>query len=107
MSPTSAPAVKADRIPAGFQLAGHTIAVRIVPPSKWRHGRDVIGLWNPVSATISIISTVRGAQRWQVFIHEATHALLDVAGHADLSQDEGFVDRIAHLVAQAIATAEA
>lgn len=94
------------RIPRAFQLAGHRIVVRVVPPSRWRHGRDVVGLWNPNRARIDILSTVQGAQRVQVFFHELTHALLDVAGHVELSTDEGFVDRVAHLLAQAIQTAE-
>lgn len=96
--------VALDGIPAQFQLAGHTIKVRIVPPSKWRHGKNAVGMFLPDLYRIDILSSTRGTNRQQVFCHELMHALLTVAGHDGLSSDEDLVDRLGHLLQQALTT---
>lgn len=93
-------------IPKKFQLLGHTIKVRVVPPSKWRHGKNCVGIWLPEQYRIDIISTVKGSHRQQVWCHELTHALLDLAGYEELSHDEQLVDRVGHLLQQALTTME-
>jgi hypothetical protein len=93
-------------IPVSFQLAGHTIKVSIVPAAKWKHGADCDGIWLPNTYQIHIHGRCKGTHRQQVFVHEMTHALLDVAGHDDLSRNEQFVDRIAQLLTQALTTFE-
>jgi hypothetical protein len=98
--------VRNDGIPKSFQLAGHTIEVRIVTPKKWRHGKDCVGIWLPDQYRIEIISSVRGSNRQQTWCHEAIHALLDIAGHDDLSRDEQLVDRLGHLLQQMLVTME-
>ncbi len=95
---------RSDGIPRQFQLAGHTIEVRIVPPRKWKHGKDCVGIWLPDQYRIDIISSVRGSNRQQVWCHEAIHAILDIAGHDDLSRDEQLVDRLGHLLQQMLVT---
>jgi hypothetical protein len=98
--------VRNDGIPKSFQLAGHTIEVRIVTPKKWRHGKDCVGIWLPDQYRIEIVSSVRGSNRQQTWCHEAIHALLDIAGHDDLSRDEQLVDRLGHLLQQMLVTME-
>lgn len=93
-----------DGIPRTFQLAGHTIEVRLVPPKKWKHGKDCVGIWLPDVYRIEMRSGLRGSNRQQVFTHELIHAMLDIAGHDDLSRDEQLVDRLGHLLQQAMAT---
>lgn len=98
--------MRSDGIPNQFQLAGHTIKVRVVPPSKWRHGKTCIGIWLPDLYRIDILSSVKGTNRQQTWCHEAIHALLDIAGHADLSRDEALVDRLGHLLQQMLTSME-
>jgi hypothetical protein len=97
---------RTDGIPKRFQLAGHTIEVRTVPRSKWRHGKTCVGIWLPDAYRIEVLASLRGSNRQQVFTHELIHALLDVAGHDDLSRNEQLVDRLGHLLQQAMTTME-
>lgn len=96
--------MRTDGIPKSFQLAGHTIEVRSVPARKWKHGKDCVGIWLPEHYRIEIRSHLRGSNRQQVFTHELIHAMLDIAGHDDLSRDEQLVDRLGHLLQQAMVT---
>jgi hypothetical protein len=91
-----------DGIPAAFDLASHEITVITVPRKKWKHGPDTVGVWLPTERRIEIVGTLRGSYRQAVFVHELVHALFEVAGHEELSADEGIVDRIAQLLAQAL-----
>lgn len=95
---------RTDGIPKSFQLAGHTIEVRSVPVRKWKHGKDCVGIWLPEFYRIEIRANLRGSNRQQVFTHELIHAMLDIAGHDDLSRDEQLVDRLGHLLQQAMVT---
>jgi hypothetical protein len=52
------------------------------------------------------LSTVKGSHRQQTFCHEAIHAILDIAGHEDLSRQEALVDRLGHLLQQMLTTME-
>lgn len=97
---------RTDGIPKRFQLAGHTIEVRTVPRSKWKHGKNCVGIWLPDAYRIEVLASLRGSNRQQVFTHELIHALLDVAGHDDLSRNEQLVDRLGHLLQQAMTTME-
>lgn len=96
--------MRSDGIPESFQLAGHTIKINCVPPSRWRHGKDCVGIWLPEKYRIDILSSCKGTHRQQVWAHEAIHAILDVAGHEDLSRDEQLVDRLGHLLQQMLTT---
>ena len=97
---------RSDGVPRQFQLAGHTIAVNLVTPRKWKHGKNCVGIWLPNDYRIEVLSTCRGTNRQQVFCHEAIHAMLDIAGHDDLSRDEQLVDRLGHLLQQMLTTME-
>lgn len=100
------PVSRADGIPKAFQLAGHRIEVATITPRKWKHGKDCVGIWMPDKYRIEILSTCKGSHRQQVWAHEAIHAMLDIAGHDDLSRDEKFVDRLGHLLQQMLTTME-
>ena len=91
-----------DGIPRSFQLAGHTIKVRVISAAKWKHGDNCLAIWLPDDYAIDICGNLEGTNRQQVFCHELTHALLDVAGHQSLSEDEDLVDRLGHLLQQAL-----
>jgi hypothetical protein len=93
-------------IPAQLQVAGQQITVRIVPPSKWPHGDDCEGVWWPAKRRIELLSTLKGQHREQRFLHELMHCVLDISGHEALSRDEGFVDRVAHLLHQALTSCD-
>lgn len=98
------PAPREDGVPASFQLAGHTIRVVTVPKSRWKY-KNAIALWMPNECKIELHGALTGTARQQAFMHEATHALLDVAGYSNtLSTDEELVDRLAHLLLQMIST---
>lgn len=98
--------MRSDGIPEYFQLLGHRIEVRIIKPSRWKHGRGNIGIWIPDEYRIEIISSVRGTHRQQVWAHEAIHAMLDLGGYESLSQDEVLVDRLGHLLQQMLTSME-
>lgn len=87
-----------DGIPKKFSLAGHTIEVVNVPRSKWKHGKDCVGMWMPDKYRIELLGSLKGTNRQQVFLHEAVHAILDVAGYYEMSEDEALVDRVSHLL---------
>lgn len=90
-------------IPKSFQLHGHTITVRVVPRSKWRHGKNAVGIWLPDKLRIDLLADPIETQLQQVFCHELTHALLDQMNH-ELSHDEVFVDNFGALLQQALTT---
>lgn len=90
-------------IPTSFQLLGHTITVRVIPKSKWRHGKKAIGIWLPDKLTIHILHDPIESNLKAVFCHELTHAILDCF-NSKLSHDEAFVDNFGSLLAQALVT---
>jgi hypothetical protein len=94
------PAVKRidDGIPKSFSLAGHKIEVVNIPRSKWKNGKNCVGMWLPDKYRIELHGSLEGTNRQQVFLHEAVHAILDVAGYYEMSEDEALVDRLSHLL---------
>lgn len=95
-----------DGIPKQFCLAGHKIEVINVPRSRWKHGKETVGMWIPDKYKIELLSSLKGTNRQQVFLHEAVHAILDVAGYYELSADEALVDRVSHLLHQMLVSME-
>jgi hypothetical protein len=98
--------VRADGIPKSFKLLGHTIKVRVIPQSKWRH-KGCVGIYEPDKYRISVLAVQPESHRQQVFCHEWAHALLILAGRDDLSADEKLVDQLGHLLQQSLTTFEA
>ena len=98
--------MREDGIPARFQLAGHTIKVKVITPSKWRHGKNCVGMWLPQKNEIHILSSCKGTYRQQVWAHEAIHAILEMAGLDELSSREDKVDLLGHLLQQMLTTME-
>jgi hypothetical protein len=87
-----------DGIPKSFSLAGHKIEVVNIPRSKWKNGKNCVGMWLPDKYRIELHGSLEGTNRQQVFLHEAVHAILDVAGYYEMSEDEVLVDRLSHLL---------
>lgn len=87
-----------DGIPKLFSLAGHKIEVVNIPRSKWKNGKNCVGMWLPDKYRIELHGSLEGTNRQQVFLHEAVHAILDVAGYYEMSEDEALVDRLSHLL---------
>ena len=87
-----------DGIPKSFSLAGHKIEVVNRPRSKWKNGKNCVGMWLPDKYRIELHGSLEGTNRQQVFLHEAVHAILDVAGYYEMSEDEALVDRLSHLL---------
>jgi|GEM_PF-1682221 len=94
------PGVKriSDGIPKAFSLAGHNVEIVNIPRKKWKHGEDCVGMWLPEQYRIELLASLKGTYRQQIFLHEAVHAILDVAGYYELSADEPLVDRVSHLL---------
>ena len=92
-------------IPKQFQLLGHTIKVRVIPRSRWRHGKGTVGVWIPDKLRIDLLSDPIETQLQACFTHELVHALLDHMNH-ELSHDEVFVDNLGGLLQQALTTFE-
>lgn len=92
-------------IPARFQLLGHTIRVRVIPRSRWRHGKGVVGVWIPDKLQIDLLADPIETQLQATFCHELTHAMLDMMNH-ELSHCETFVDNLGGLLQQALTTFE-
>ena len=95
-----------DGIPKKFNLAGHTIEIVNIPRRKWKHGKNCVGMWIPDQYRIELLGSLKGTNRQQVFLHEAVHAILDVAGYYQLSEDEALVDRVSHLLHHMLITME-
>jgi len=98
--------MRKDGIPKRFQLAGHAIQVRILSRKEWPHGSQAIGIYVPDMYRIDILRRRHMTAMQQVFCHEFIHAVLTIAGHDALSNDEDFVDRLGHLLQQALTTFE-
>jgi len=95
-----------DGIPKKFNLAGHTIEIVNISRRKWKHGKNCVGMWIPDQYRIELLGSLKGTNRQQVFLHEAVHAILDVAGYYQLSEDEALVDRVSHLLHHMLITME-
>lgn len=78
---------------ATFNLHGATITAELVPKSKWEWD-DCDGVWLPSDHRILIAAGMDPVHTQRVFVHEATHAILDFMNHK-LSRDEAFVDNFA------------
>ncbi len=97
--------MRRDGIPRTFKLMGHTIKVRVVPISRWRH-KDAVGIYFPEKYRIDVKAVQPESHRQQIFCHEYAHALLILAGRDDLSADEKLVDTLGHLPQQSLTTFE-
>jgi hypothetical protein len=99
---TSSSRLSALGIPSSFKLLGYTVTVQEIPdlPDVGRYGdfdRDThtIRLYTDGQSDHHLLHS---------FFHEATHALLEIAGYMEDSEDERKVDLLAGLIAQAVLT---
>lgn len=92
------------KIPKHFQLMGQTYTVRIVRESDWKDP-EAVGLFDNATRQILILKADVATMQ-QVFLHEATHAILLVMGRDELYKDEAFVDLNAGLLHQLLTSME-
>lgn len=90
-------------IPRRFRVHGHTVTVRIVPLSKWRHSKDAVGIYDPNRHRIELRADQGETELQQTFCHELGHCLLSEMSHP-LNDDEKFVDNLGSLLHQALTT---
>lgn len=79
------------KIPKSFCLLGLTYTVSILPDSEWPDG-DAVGCFSPDTRHIRLRANRDRAALSHVFLHEATHAILNAMGRDRLYADEAFVD---------------
>ena len=89
------------KIPATFKLMGMDYTVRELPQDL---REELHGLHNPADSTIYLDPTLRSQMQHATFYHEWFHAALEAAGREDLSENEGFVDTMGHLLYQFVKT---
>lgn len=86
---------------ATFDLLGAQIVAELVSAKRLEKERiergleqECDGLWLPDQHKILILSGMDPVHTQRVFVHEATHAILDFMNHR-LSRNETFVDNLA------------
>ena len=92
-------------IPAKFKLFNQTI--KVVYKRDLIDKQNAFGLWVYNRNTIYLQQSTRkhiltSEQIEQTFIHEATHACLDLMGEHKLSENEKFVSTFSNLIHQFI-----
>lgn len=97
------------KVPASFEVLGHTVKVLIVPEAVIREKYDqegydpgdptegYEGLYTHRNHTIYLNEKLQGSELVQTFLHEKQHCLLYSAGYDELSEDETLVDLLAEL----------
>lgn len=91
------------RIPRRFKAMNHTINVVRIPLKKWKW--DDWAYWDSSNMQI-LVCQGKASVAFHSFCHEVTHCLCELAGRPDLSENEGLVDVLGGLLAQALSTAE-
>lgn len=81
-----------DIIPQTIQIGGQTIEIRLDEDIEG----GVLGESVVAAGLIKIAKRSKGYEqsdtsKFNTFVHECTHAILDTMGRTDLSQDETFV----------------
>lgn len=82
-------------VPKSFNLMGFTVTVTVCDT-----GADDYGKWSLSDQEIRIDQSLKEEMQLQTFWHEAMHACLQVLSYDKLGDDEKFVDRMAHCLAQ-------
>lgn len=89
------------KIPATFKMMGMDYVCRELPEDL---REDLHGLHNPADSTIYLDPTLKPQKLHATFYHEWMHAAFEAAGRDDLSENEGLVDTMGHLLYQFIKT---
>lgn len=92
-------------IPSSFKLFSQTI--KVVYKRDLIEKQGAFAVWNYNRNTIYLQQSTRKhvlskEQIHQSFVHEATHACLDLMGSSELSNDEKFVHTLSNLIYQLI-----
>jgi len=84
-------------IPRYVRILGHHWKVKLTADLK----DGVVGTTNPETRTIKIDQTQDSAHRWETFLHEFGHAVLDELGVENTSLHEDLEELIVeHIAAQ-------
>lgn len=91
-----------NKLPSSVQILGQHITIKSMPD----HGSfgDRHGDWDSQINTIRVVGMSDQTPQdvtFATYYHELTHAILDLTGHTELSQDENFVERISQAFYQA------
>jgi hypothetical protein len=92
------------KIPKRFKLMGHTINVVLVPLKQWKWDED-FAHWDIERLEIQVCKGRKSIELHK-FYHEVMHAMLEMAGRNDLSENETLVDTLGGLMAQFALTSE-
>jgi len=90
------------RIPRRFKVMGHTVMVRRLPLSRWKHA-DCVAYFDPQKMVIVICTASTVTAQEQIFWHEATHAMFYCLGSPDYN-NEALVDQLGGLIHQITST---
>ncbi len=88
-------------IPKRFSLFGQSIEVRLDPAFTKEH--ECFGKWFPAQNLIVLQSPDSDHADdviLQTFWHEATHAMLDLLGYGEWSENERFVEQMGQCIYQ-------
>lgn len=91
------------QIPAAFKMLGHTVKVVLSD----QLGDDTCGRCHPGKLLIEVEAPEDGTPvslTAQVFLHEWVHMAMHKMGRYELYEDEEFVDQLAELMYQFLAT---
>jgi len=91
-------------IPKSFELLGHTIKVVWKETPRNEAGDKCDGLWDINKLTIFLDSKQLPTMKRHSFWHEVGHAILDLCGYTQLSENEDLVDTLGGALAQIDAT---
>jgi len=91
-------------VPRKFKLLGIEYTVSVISSRDWKRPR-VVGYLDAEKCHIQI-KKARGDVTEQTFWHEVAHVMLTTMGREDLSSNEEFVDLLASMIHQVLATSE-
>lgn len=91
------------KIPKSCEILGHRIKI-VTNCEDFLEEINAYGAW--VENELTIYLDTRGAESfvWYTLWHELVHAILDLTGHKELSQDERFVDALGGVIYQVVKT---
>ena len=92
------------KIPRTFKLLNTTFTVKLDDKTFRSFGK--MGLCNIYDLVITLARDQHLDMMESTFLHEVVHAILEVMGETEKSEDEKFVNLFAGLLHQALTTAE-
>lgn len=95
------------KIPTSFTIGGHDININFVPAL----GTGCLGVCTLASGEIKIATTFGEYEQsessiFNTFWHETVHAILDIMGETELTENEKFVSCFAGFLCEALRSME-